>query len=149
MARGNPNIRNEGKEHRFTSENQPKNKGNKPRLYSIAKNVYKCSYEDYKEGVMYLMQCTLTELKAVIEKEDTPIWMRNIARALLKDSSTGDCKATEEIVSRLWGRPKATVEAEVKTENKTAISFGNMTPEQFAICLADLKEQEEREGNDE
>lgn len=81
MARGNPNIRNEGKEHRFTSENQPKNKGNKPRLYSIAKNVYKCSYEDYKEGVMFLMQCTLTELKAVTEKEDTPIWMRNIARA--------------------------------------------------------------------
>lgn len=41
------------------------------------------------------------------------------------------------------------VVADVKSENKTAISFGNMTAEQFAICLADLKEQEERESNDE
>lgn len=81
MARGNPNIVEAGKKYQFTSENQPKNKGRKPRLYTIAKEGYRCSYEDYKEGVMFLMQCTLTELKAVTEKEDTPIWMRNIARA--------------------------------------------------------------------
>lgn len=109
MAKGNPNIRKEGKETRFSSTNQPKNKGNKPRLYTIAKNVYKCSYEDYKEGVLYLLQCTLTELKGMTEKADTPICLRNIARALLKDSSTGDMRTTEELITRLWGRPKATV----------------------------------------
>ena len=149
MGRGNPNIRNEGKATRFTSENQPKNKGRKPRLYTIAKEVYKCSYEDYKEGVLYLLQCTLTELKDICDKADTPIWLRNIARALLKDSSTGDMRTTEELITRLWGKPKATVEAEVKTENKTVVSFGNMTAEQFAICLADIKEQEQREQEDE
>ena len=35
MARGNPNIRNEGKETRFSSTNQPGDKGRKPRLYTI------------------------------------------------------------------------------------------------------------------
>lgn len=144
MARGNPNIVEAGKKYQFTSENQPKNKGRKPRLYTIAKEGYRCSYEDYKEGVMYLMQCTLTELKAVIEKEDTPIWMRNVARALLKDSSTGDCKATEEIVSRLWGKPKATVEAEVKSENKTTLSLGNMKPEDIAYFVAEIQDKDNK-----
>ena len=139
MSRGNPNIRNEGKATRFTSENQPKNKGNKPRLYTIAKNVYKCSYDDYKEGVLYLLQCTLTELKEVCDKADTPIWLRNIARALLKDSSTGDMRTTEELVTRLWGKPKATVEAEVKTENKTVVSFGDMSPKDIAYFVAEVQ----------
>ena len=66
MARGNPNMGKEGIATRFSSTNQPKNKGRKPRLYTIAKEVYKCSYEDYKEGVMYLLQCSLAELKSVV-----------------------------------------------------------------------------------
>lgn len=131
----------EGIATRFSSTNQPKNKGRKPRLYTIAKEVYKCSYEDYKEGVMYLMQCTLAELKKVIEKEDTPIWMRNVARALCKDTSTGDMRATEELVSRIWGRPKAVVEAEVKAETSTTITFGDMSPEQIAVFVADMNDE--------
>ena len=53
MARGNPNIVEVGKKYQFTSENQPKNKGRKPRLYTIAKEGYRCSYEDYKEGALH------------------------------------------------------------------------------------------------
>lgn len=137
MARGNPNIRNEGKATRFSSTNQPKNRGNKPRLYTIAKTVYKCSYDDFKEAAMYLLQAPMAELKKIIDTEDTPIWMRNIARGLMKDSATGDTRTTEELVSRLWGKPTAVVSADVKTEKQVEITFGDMTPEQIAVFVAD------------
>lgn len=58
-------------------------------------------------------------------------------------------KALESLAQMLGYNKPIKVEADIKSENKTKISFGNMTAEQFAICLADLKEQEEREGNDE
>ena len=38
MSRGNPNIRNEGKKHRFTSKYQPKNKGCKPPIPQTKKS---------------------------------------------------------------------------------------------------------------
>lgn len=58
-------------------------------------------------------------------------------------------KALESLSQMLGYNKPIKVEADIKSENKTKISFGNMTPEQFAICLADLKEQEGRESNDE
>ena len=58
-------------------------------------------------------------------------------------------KALESLSQMLGYNKPIKVEADIKSENKTKISFGNMTAEQFAICLADLKEQEERESNDE
>lgn len=35
-----------GKRTRFTSENQPKNSGRKPKLYTIAKKAYNVSREE-------------------------------------------------------------------------------------------------------
>ena len=58
-------------------------------------------------------------------------------------------KALESLSQMLGYNKPVKIEADVKTENKTSISFGNMTAEQFAICLADIKEQEQREQEDE
>ena len=38
-----------GKRTRFTSENQPKNSGRKPKLYTIAKKAYNVSREEWNE----------------------------------------------------------------------------------------------------
>lgn len=58
-------------------------------------------------------------------------------------------KAIENLTQMLGFNGAVKVEAEVKGNNQVKISFGNMTPEQFAICLADIKEQEQREQEDE
>lgn len=53
-----------GKKTRFTSENQPKNSGRKPKLYNIAKKADGLSYEEYKEMRMYLMNSLRQNLKS-------------------------------------------------------------------------------------
>lgn len=69
------------------------------------------------------------------------------ALALIKRAISGDPSAFKVIRETIGEDVPKQVELESKS--KVKISFGNMTAEQFAICLADLKEQEEREGNDE
>ena len=38
----------------FTSDNQPVNRGRKPKLYTIAKKKYNISHEEYKDVIAYL-----------------------------------------------------------------------------------------------
>ena len=73
----------------FTSDNQPVNRGRKPKLYTIAKKKYNISHEEYKDVIAYLMQCTKKEINSIAEDENTPIWIVNVCRALYKDSGRG------------------------------------------------------------
>ena len=52
----NKNIAKDGKKTRFTRENQPPNRGRKPKLYTIAKKAYNISYDEWKEVVVEVMQ---------------------------------------------------------------------------------------------
>ena len=60
---GYDNIK--GKGNRFSSTNQPKRNGRKPKLYTIAKKTYNISLEEWKGVAMYLMQCTKAEVEAI------------------------------------------------------------------------------------
>ena len=102
----NKNIAKDGKKTRFTSENQPSNRGRKPKLYTIAKKAYNISYDEWKEVVVYVMQCTKKEVEDIIEKDDTPMWVINICRALYKDSGKGSNATLKELTEKLWGKPK-------------------------------------------
>lgn len=101
----NKNIAKDGKKTRFTSENQPLNRGRKPKLYTIAKKAYNISYDEWKEVVVYVMQCTKKEVEDIIEKDDTPMWVINICRALYKDSGKGSIATLKELTEKLWGKP--------------------------------------------
>ena len=41
-----------GKGNRFTSDNQPLNRGRKPKLYTIAKKSYGITLDEFKEGLL-------------------------------------------------------------------------------------------------
>lgn len=101
----NKNIAKDGKKTRFTSENQPLNRGRKPKLYTIAKKAYNISYDEWKEVVVYVMQCTKKEVEDIIDKDDTPMWVINICRALYKDSGKGSIATLKELTEKLWGKP--------------------------------------------
>lgn len=69
------------------------------------------------------------------------------ALALIKRAISGDPSAFKVIRETIGEDvPK---QVEVESKSRVKISFGNMTPEQFTICLADIKEQEQREQEDE
>lgn len=105
MARNN--IVELGKKTRFTSENQPQNRGRKPRQYTLVKNAYALSFEEYKDIVRYLIQCSKKDLMKITESDNTPIWMANIGRALLKDAGKGHYKTLAELTEVIWGREMA------------------------------------------
>lgn len=107
-----------GKGTPFTSENQPANRGRKPKLYTIAKKAYGISLAEFNDGMVYLMQLTKKELKEVICSEETPVWMINIAQALHKDTSKGTMNALREITDRLWGKPKQQIDTAQEVDDR-------------------------------
>lgn len=114
---GRKDIDKLGEKTRFTSENQPPNRGRKPKLYTIAKKAYNISFDEYKEVVKYLLQCTKAEINEISEKEDTPIWMANICRALYKETGRGVMNALSELTELMWGKEMAS-KVDIATNGK-------------------------------
>lgn len=123
---GYDNIK--GKGNRFSSTNQPKRNGRKPKLYTIAKKTYNISLEEWKGVAMYLMQCTRTEVEAIANANDTPIWVVNICRALHKDAGRGITTTLQELMDRVYGKSvqRQEVEANV-TGRRPVIVFEDTT----------------------
>lgn len=135
---GYDNIK--GKGNRFSSTNQPKRNGRKPKLYTIAKKTYNISLEEWKGVAMYLMQCTRAEVEAIANANDTPIWVANICRALYKDAGRGITTTLQDIVSRLWGRPGQNIDVTTRGESI------NMEP--LSIEIIDSRDKVRDEDSD-
>lgn len=87
---GYENIK--GKGNRFSSTNQPKNSGRKPKLYKIAASGYKVSKEEFSETANYVMQLPKEEAMKLADKADTPMWVVLVIRSLYKSASKGDMR---------------------------------------------------------
>lgn len=95
---------------RLSSSNQPPNRGRKPKLYSFAKKGYNIGIDDFRDTCKYLIQCTKKELEDVMSNPDTPIWVVNIARAIHKDTGSGQLRALNDIFDRLFGKAAASMD---------------------------------------
>ena len=111
-----------GKGNRFSSTNQPQNRGRKPKLYTIAKKAYGLSYEEYKEMRMYLMQLSKKELEELAKDESTPMWVVILCRAYIKGAAKGDARSLEETKADLWIKDIAATKIE-RQGHRTADSF--------------------------
>lgn len=97
-----PNPKNViGKGNRFSSENQPKNSGRKPKLYNIAASGYKVSKEEFANTANYVMQLPKKEAMKLAEKADTPMWVVLIIRSLYKSASKGDMRQLLDLAKML------------------------------------------------
>ena len=93
-----------GRGKRFTSDNQPPNRGRKPKLYTIAKKSYNVSREEWNEVKLYLLQCSPTEIDKIIAKKDTPMWVLILARGLKRNAAKGVTDVLNDMEDRLFGR---------------------------------------------
>lgn len=107
-----------GRKTRFTSENQPENRGRKPKLYTIAKKAYGLSYEEYKEMRMYLMQLSKAELEKLSKDKDTPMWIVILCRSYIKGAAMGDTKTLEETKTDLWGKDIVASKIDITTNGR-------------------------------
>lgn len=114
-----------GKGNRFSSTNQPENRGRKPKLYTIAKKAYNVSREEWNEVKMYLLQCTPQEIDKIIGKEDTPMWVLILARGLKRNAAKGMTDVLYGMEDRLFGRvPVASNEdADIPTDIEHGINI--------------------------
>lgn len=111
--------------NRFTSENQPKNKGRKPSLYKQLKELtgkkvdFELSKEDYYKVIRFLMERTPGELQKILDnakdKENgtTPIWVLNIISAINSDIRYGRTSTIDMIFDRLFGKSTQPIEGDV------------------------------------
>ena len=106
-----------GKGNRFTSDNQPANRGRKPKLYTIAKKAYNVSREEWNEVKLYLLQCTPQEIDRIIGKDDTPMWVLFLARGLKRNAAKGVTDVLNDMEDRLFGRAVSSPDSEQTMEH--------------------------------
>lgn len=136
-----------GKGNRFTSDNQPLNRGRKPKLYTIAKKSYGISLDEFREVVNYLWQLPKDEVREIAERGDTPIWMANVCRSLYKDTSKGVMNTLRELVQLMFGK-ELTTRVDVTTNGKDIGQQIIFSP--TPLTEQDIKEIKEiQDGNQE
>ena len=122
-----------GKEHRFSSTNQPKKNGRKPALYNQLRKItgkqFKTdlSKEDYFKIIQYLMERTPTELKSILanaKEEDgvTPVWVLNIISAINSDIRYGRTTTIDSIFDRIFGKATQKIDGDVNANLSGAIA---------------------------
>ena len=99
-----------GKGNRFSSTNQPKHNGWKPKLYNLAKKGYNLGIDEFRDVVAWLMQLSTDEVLAMTKEKDTPIWILTICRALVKSANDGKTATLNELTEKLWGKPSQKVD---------------------------------------
>lgn len=135
-----------GKGNRFTSDNQPLNRGRKPKLYTIAKKSYGISLDEFREVVNYLWQLPKDEVREIAERGDTPIWMANVCRSLYKDTSKGVMNTLRELVQLMFGK-ELTTRVDVTTNGKDIGQRLVFSP--TPLTEQDIKEIKEIQHGDE
>lgn len=99
-----------GKGNRFSSTNQPPNRGRKPSAYKavlalIGQEGRKTlSKEDYFKIIQHLMEQPVDELKKLAEDDRTPIWIVNTIRAILADAKAGRLITVNSLFDRIFGK---------------------------------------------
>lgn len=129
--------------NRFTSENQPANRGRKPKLYKqlksmIGQNVgHELEKEDYFNVIRFLMERSPHELERLVKdangqpNKDTPIWVLNIVSAINSDIRYGRTSTIEMIFDRIFGKAAQPIESEVNAQVTTNADLSALSVEEL------------------
>lgn len=130
-----------GEEYRFTSDNQPKNRGRKPSLYKKIRDItgktvkHEMEKGDYYNIIKYLMEQTPERLKtlAAVGEDDgkggkktmfdaeIPVWLMNLITAILSDVRYGRTTTLDGLFDRMFGKATQTIDAVVgNVDNRTS-----------------------------
>lgn len=130
--------------NRFTSENQPRNRGRKLSLYKKLKAItgksvgYELEKEDYFNIIRWVMEQTPADLEKIVKGVDgktnmnTPLWLLNIVSALNSDMRYGRTSTVEMIFDRIFGKASLTIESEVNAQvTNNSVELSALTTEEL------------------
>lgn len=133
-----------GKGNRFSTTNQPANRGRKPSLYAHIKRLLgteadiELSREDYYKLMQFLLERPLDDLKRLADSKETPIWIVNIIRAVVRDARAGRTATLDSLLDRLFGKaaqPLTGKNDEPLIPQRIAENIRQMEDEFLAKCL--------------
>jgi len=104
MPGGFKNIKpSDGKETQFSSTNQPKNRGRKPKIYTVLKEMG-YGAEDVKLAFGELAFYGTKDLQEVANDEERPIIVRIVASSFLEAYKNKDYVKVREIMEHIIGK---------------------------------------------
>lgn len=141
--------------NRFSSTNQPKKNGRKPKMYKQLKEMigkavgYTLEQEDYYNIIRFLMEQDLETLEGFIKTKDekgkavlnpkVPIWVINIVTAINTDVRYGRTNTVEMLFDRVFGKAVQPVQGDIVTNGKQPTD--EMTDEEIEAEIAQLEEK--------
>lgn len=133
MARGRKDIAEDGKRTRFSKDNQPKNAGRKPRLYTILKKDEPAlTRSEYNRNCIAMLMADMEEFKAIAQDENAPMYIKIIANAIKEDLMTGQSKTLQQIIEANFGKAEQKISTEVSFSDflkKASLAHGIKTEE--------------------
>lgn len=111
--------------NRFSSENQPPNRGRKPSLYKRLKQMtgttvgYELSREDFEGIIRWALEQTPASVAGLLRTADgkqnsnTPLWLINVLSAINSDIREGKLNAFEVLMDRAFGKATTKIEGNV------------------------------------
>ena len=130
--------------NRFTSENQPQNRGRKPSLYKKLKALtgkkvgYELEKEDYFNVIRWIMEQNTSTLEVLIKgadgkpNKDTPLWLINIISAINTDIRYGRTSTVEMIFDRVLGKATQPIEGDINAQvTNNSVNLSALTTEEL------------------
>lgn len=103
-------------EHRFSSTNQPENRGRKPSRLKAFIEDNGLSHADLNNTIKYIFPMTEKELHELKNDPEKPILMRLLVGAILKDMENSGLYNVMQLFNRAFGQPKQEVDLNVNDE---------------------------------
>ena len=115
MPAGNPNILEAGMNTRFSSENQPENRGRKPDKLKGWIDNYDLSKNDvHSTFIKFLFDKTIGEIEEIIndskKRSELPMSVYIQLKVLTSAAKRGDARHFENILYMIYGKPKQDIE---------------------------------------
>lgn len=147
--------------NRFTSGNQPHNRGRKPSLYKKLKSLtgmkvgYELEKEDYFNVIRWVMEQNTATLELMVKgadgkpNKDVPLWLINIISALNADVRYGRTSTVEMIFDRVFGKATQPIEGDISTNVTGNMNLSVLTTEellQYNTLLEKIKRGGDGDG---
>jgi len=95
----------------------------RPRKFTTALREDGYRQSEINDTIQVMLAMTPEELKGVVSSEEATVLEITIASAIRKSIQQGNLISIETLITRVYGRPKEIIDAEMKTDNTVKVTL--------------------------